>query len=157
MEDLQARALALRPDLQAARRSVTSATSQIGLAKANAKQDLNATFNYGHVNASNVGAFYFNIPLPIFNRNQGEVARTYFRADPIPTFWRRPPNSKCMTDVKNAYESLRQQRRRRATYTTKATCNRRNNRLRSRSSHTSTVRPRCSTFWMPSAAIARPS
>jgi cobalt-zinc-cadmium efflux system outer membrane protein len=40
VEDLQARALALRPDLQAARRSVTSATSQIGLAKANAKQDL---------------------------------------------------------------------------------------------------------------------
>src|ERR1035438_1098124 len=37
VEDLQARALTLRPDLQAARRSVTSATSQTGLAKANAK------------------------------------------------------------------------------------------------------------------------
>ena len=68
----------MRPDLQAAERSITAAQSQIGLAKANSKQDLNATFDYTHVNASNLAAFYFSIPLPIFNRNQGEVARTYY-------------------------------------------------------------------------------
>ncbi len=106
VEDLQARALALRPDLQAARRSVTSATSQIGLAKANAKQDLNATFDYGHVNASNVGAFYFNIPLPIFNRNQGEVARTYFVLTQS-QFQERAAEQQVSTDVRNAYEALR--------------------------------------------------
>ena len=106
VEDLQARALTLRPDLQAARRSVTSATSQIGLAKANAKQDLNATFDYGHVNASNVGAFYFNIPLPIFNRNQGEVARTYFVLTQSQLL-ERAAEQQVMTDVRNAYEALR--------------------------------------------------
>ena len=106
VEDLQARALALRPDLQSARRSVTSATSQIGLAKANAKQDLNATFDYGHVNASNVGAFYFNIPLPIFNRNQGEVARTYFVLTQS-QFQERATEQQVVTDVRNAYEALR--------------------------------------------------
>src|SRR5208337_275744 len=106
VEDLQARALSLRPDLQAARRSVTSATSQIGLAKANAKQDLNVTFDYGHVNASNVGAFYFNIPLPIFNRNQGEVARTYFVLTQS-QFMETAAEQQVLTDVRNAYESLR--------------------------------------------------
>ncbi|MGB7554164.1 MAG: TolC family protein, partial [Candidatus Korobacteraceae bacterium] len=106
VEDLEARALALRPDLQAAQRSVSSATSQIGLAKADAKQDLNATFSYGHVNASNVGAFYFNIPLPIFNRNQGEVARTYFALTQSQLL-ERAAEQQVMTDVRNAYESLR--------------------------------------------------
>ena len=105
VEDLQARALALRPDLQAAQRSVTAATSQIGLAKANAKQDLNATFNYTHVNASNLGAFYFNIPLPIFNRNQGEVARTYFVLTQS-QFLEKAAEQQVLTDVRNAYEVL---------------------------------------------------
>ena len=106
VEDLQVRALALRPDLQAARRSVTSATSQIGLARANAKQDLNVTFDYSHVNTSNLGAFYFNIPLPIFNRNQGEVARTYFALTQS-QFQETAAEQQVITDVRNAYEGLR--------------------------------------------------
>ena len=105
LEDLQARALSIRPDLVAARRSVASARSQINLAKANAKQDLNATFNYGHVNASNVGAFYFNIPLPIFNRNQGEVARTYYVLSQS-QYMEKAAEQQVLTDVKNAYEAL---------------------------------------------------
>ena len=106
LEDLQARALALRPDLQAAHRGVASARSQIALAKANAKQDVNATFNYGHVNASNVGAFYINIPLPIFNRNQGEVARTYYALTQS-QYLERGAEQQVLTEVENAYEALR--------------------------------------------------
>ena len=78
LEDLQAKALKLRPDLQAAQRSIAAARSQIELAKADAKQDLNFTFDYSHVAASNNGSFIFSIPLPIFNRNQGEVAKDYY-------------------------------------------------------------------------------
>ena len=78
LEDLQARALASRPDLQAAQRSVTASESQVGLAKANGKVDLNVTFDYTRLNQSNLGAFYFNIPLPVFNKNQGEIARTQY-------------------------------------------------------------------------------
>jgi cobalt-zinc-cadmium efflux system outer membrane protein len=92
--------------LQAARRGVASAQSQIGLAKANAKQDLNATFNSGHVNASNVGAFYFSIPLPVFNRNQGEVARTYYALTQS-QFMEKAAEQQVLTDVKNSYEALR--------------------------------------------------
>jgi cobalt-zinc-cadmium efflux system outer membrane protein len=106
MEDLQARALALRPDLQAAQRSVTSANSQIGLAKANAKQDLNVTFDYSHVNVANVGSFFFNLPLPIFNRNQGEVARNYFVLTQSQLL-EKAAEQQVLTDVRNAYELVR--------------------------------------------------
>jgi outer membrane protein, heavy metal efflux system len=105
LDDLQARALTLRPDLKAAQRGVTSATSQIGLAKANAKQDLNVIFDYSHVNAANVGSFFFNIPLPIFNRNQGEVARTYFLLTQS-QFMEKAAEQQVLTDVRNAYEVL---------------------------------------------------
>ncbi len=105
LEDLQARALNLRPDLQAAHRGITAAQSQIGLAKANAKQDLTATFDYSHLNSANLGAFYFSVPLPIFNRNQGEVARTYYALTQA-QFQDKAAEQQVMTDVKNAYETL---------------------------------------------------
>lgn len=105
LEDLQARALQLRPDLQATERSVEAAKSQIGLAKANAKQDVTFTFDYSHVNASNNGSFFFSIPLPIFNRNQGEVARTYFVLTQS-QFQQSAAEQQVLTDVRNAYEAL---------------------------------------------------
>ena len=55
---------------------------------------------------SNLGAFYFNIPLPIFNRNQGEVARTYFVLTQS-QFQERAAEQQVLTDVRNAYEALR--------------------------------------------------
>ncbi len=106
LEDLQARALNLRPDLQAAQRGVTSAQSQIALAKANAKQDLNVSFNYTRFDQSNLGAFYFNIPLPVFNKNQGEIARTQYVLTQS-QFQQKAAEQSVVTDVKNAYEALR--------------------------------------------------
>ena len=73
---LQTLALSLRPDLRAARQGVTAARSQYALAKADGKQDVTVTFNYTHVSALNNGTFFVSVPLPIFNRNQGEIART---------------------------------------------------------------------------------
>ncbi len=49
LEDLQAKALAMRPDLRAAQQGVTSATSQYELAKAQGKKDVTAQVNYTHV------------------------------------------------------------------------------------------------------------
>ena len=106
LDTLQARALALRPDLQAAQRGVTSAQSQIGLAKANAKVDLDVTFNYTRLNENNLGAFYFNIPLPIFNKNQGEIARTQYVLTQS-QFQEKAAEQSVLTDVRNAYEALR--------------------------------------------------
>jgi cobalt-zinc-cadmium efflux system outer membrane protein len=103
---MQARSLSLRPDLQAAQRGITSAQSQVALAKANAKQDLNVTFNYTRFDQNNLGAFFFNIPLPIFNKNQGEIARTQY-AVAQSQFQKTAAEQAVLTDVKTAYEALR--------------------------------------------------
>ncbi len=76
LEDLQARALQERPDYRAADLGVTAAQSQILLAKANAKQDVDASADYTHTAGENSASFFVNFGLPIFNRNQGEIART---------------------------------------------------------------------------------
>ena len=67
-----------RPDLRAAQQSVTAAESQLALQKANGKMDITGTFDYTHTAGVNTGAFFYNMPLPIFNRNQGEIARARF-------------------------------------------------------------------------------
>ena len=106
LEDLQARALSHRPDLQAAQRGVAASESQVGLAKANGKVDLNVTFDYTRLNQSNLGAFYFNIPLPVFNKNQGEIARTQYAVTQS-QFQQKAAEQQVLTDVKNSYEGLR--------------------------------------------------
>ncbi len=67
-----------RPDLRAAQQSVTAAESPLALQKANGKMDITGTFDYTHTAGVNTGAFFYNMPLPIFNRNQGEIARARF-------------------------------------------------------------------------------
>jgi outer membrane protein, heavy metal efflux system len=106
LEDLQARALGNRPDLQAAQRSVAASASQVGLAKANGKVDLNVTFDYTRLNQSNLGAFYFSVPLPVFNKNQGEIARTQYAVTQS-QFQQKAVEQQVLTDVQNAYEALR--------------------------------------------------
>ena len=64
-----------RPDLRAAQQSVTAAESQFSLQKANGKMDITGTFNYSHTAGASSGSFFYSMPLPIFNRNQGEIAR----------------------------------------------------------------------------------
>jgi cobalt-zinc-cadmium efflux system outer membrane protein len=64
-----------RPDLRAAQQSVTAAESQFALQKANGKMDITGTFNYSHTAGASSGSFFYSMPLPIFNRNQGEIAR----------------------------------------------------------------------------------
>ena len=51
-EDLQLKALELRPDYVAAQRGVTAAQSQYSLAKANGKRDLTTMFDYSHVSST---------------------------------------------------------------------------------------------------------
>ena len=106
LEDLQARALASRPDLQAAQRSVVASQSQVELAKANGKVDLNVNFDYTRLNQNNLGAFYFNIPLPVFNKNQGEIARTQYAVTQS-QFQQKAAEQQVLTEVQNDYEGLR--------------------------------------------------
>ncbi len=95
-----------RPDLRAAQQGVVAAESQLALQQANGKMDITGTFNYSHTAGTNTGAFYYNMPLPIFNRNQGEIARarsaiTQAQEQASET------TQQVSTDVLQAYENLR--------------------------------------------------
>src|ERR1700727_1613238 len=76
LEDLQTKALRERPDFRAAELGIAAAQSQILLAKANAKVDVNGTYDFTHVSGENTASLFVTFELPIFNRNQGEIART---------------------------------------------------------------------------------
>jgi len=105
-DDLKAMALRQRPDVRAAQLGVTAAQSQYTLAKANGKKDLGVTFTYNHLGGVNTGSLFFNIQMPIFDRNQGEIARTQYAITQSQEL-SSEQSSIALTDVTNAYESLR--------------------------------------------------
>ena len=106
LDDLKLQALQNRPDLRAATQSVTAANSGYLLAKANGVQDLTVQGNYSHVNGINAATVYASIPLPIFNRNQGEIARTHSVITQMQEL-EKFTNGQVLTDVKDAYEGLK--------------------------------------------------
>ncbi|MGH9445072.1 MAG: TolC family protein [Terriglobia bacterium] len=103
--DLEAAALQLRPDLQAAKQGITAAQSQYQLARANGKQDLTTQLNYTHVSNLNNASLFGSIEIPIFNRNQGEIART---RDAITQAQEseQATSDQVLTDVQDAYASV---------------------------------------------------
>jgi outer membrane protein, heavy metal efflux system len=105
LEDLQLKAMQERPDLKAAVQGVTAANSQYLLAKADGKQDVTVSGNYSHTNGINGASIYASIPLAIFNRNQGEIARTKSVISQSQE-QEKAENNQVMTDVRDAYESL---------------------------------------------------
>ena len=105
-DDLKAMALRQRPDVHAAQLGVTAAQSQFTLAKANGKKDLGVTFTYNHLGGVNTGSLFFNIQMPIFDRNQGEIARTQYAITQSQELSSEQA-SIALTDVTNSYEGLR--------------------------------------------------
>jgi outer membrane protein, heavy metal efflux system len=106
LDDLQARALRERPDFRAAELGITAAQSQLQLAKANAKVDVTGTFDFTHVSAEYTGSLFANFALPIFNRNQGEIARTGYALTQAQE-QRQAASDTILSDVANAYEAVR--------------------------------------------------
>jgi cobalt-zinc-cadmium efflux system outer membrane protein len=106
LEDLQSRALQQRPDFRAAELGVTAAQSQILLAKANGKRDVNGSFDYTHTAGINSASFFVNFELPIFNRNQGEIARTRYALTQAQEL-QASGSDTVLSDVSDAYEALR--------------------------------------------------
>jgi len=106
LEDLQTKALQSRADLRAAQQGVVAAKSQHELAKANGKVDPTGTFNYDHVSATNTASLFGSIQIPIFNRNQGEIARTNYAINQAQEL-ELAANDQVMSDVLTAYEAVR--------------------------------------------------
>jgi cobalt-zinc-cadmium efflux system outer membrane protein len=106
VEDLQAKALNERPDLQAANLGVTAAQSQILLAKANGKVDVTGTYDFTHVSGENTASIFVNFELPIFNRNQGEIARTNYALTQSQQL-QQSASEVVIGDVASAYEGVK--------------------------------------------------
>ena len=105
IEALKMLAVNSRPDLAAARQGIVAARSQESLAHANGKRDLDVSFNYSHVADINTGAFFFNMQIPVFDRNQGEIARTRAAIAQSQEL-AAEANEQVMSDVVSAYEGV---------------------------------------------------
>jgi cobalt-zinc-cadmium efflux system outer membrane protein len=106
LEDLQQMALQNRPDFRAAQQGVTAAKSQYELAKAIGKVDVTGTFDYDHVSDTNTGSFFGSFQIPIFNRNQGEIARTNYAINQAREL-ELAASDQVLSDVLTAYEGVR--------------------------------------------------
>jgi cobalt-zinc-cadmium efflux system outer membrane protein len=106
VEDLQMRAMRERPDFRAANLGITAAQSQIRLAQANAKVDVTGTFDFTHVSGENTASIFANFPLPIFDRNQGEISRTRYALTQAQE-QQQAASDTVLSDVANAFEAVR--------------------------------------------------
>ena len=106
VEDLEAMAVKDRPDLRAAEQGVTAAESQYKLQKAIGKVDVTGTLNYTHISDQDTTSFYVSLPLPIFNRNQGQIAQAN---DAIRQAQEteHEASEQVMSDVQSAFDSVR--------------------------------------------------
>lgn len=103
--DVEAKALQTRPDLLAAKEGITAADSQYLLAKANGKRDFTGQLNYTHVSALNNISVFGSIEIPIFDRNQGEIARTHYAITQSQQA-EQAVSDQVLTDVKSAYAAV---------------------------------------------------
>ena len=94
-----------RPDLRAAIQGTAAAKSQYDLAVANGKRDPTLQVSYSHVSGLSSATTFFNMELPIFNRNQGEIARTRFAITQAEEL-RRAAQETVEGDVAGAYEGV---------------------------------------------------
>lgn len=106
VEDFQARALRERPDFRAAELGITAAQSQIQLAKANAKVDVTGTYDFDHAAGVNTASVFASFALPIFDRGQGEIARTGHALTQAQE-QQQAASDTVLSDVANAYEAVR--------------------------------------------------
>jgi outer membrane protein, heavy metal efflux system len=104
-DDLEMKALATRPDLRAAQQGVTAANSQYELAKANGKKDVTAQINYTHIADLSTASLFGQIQIPIFDRNQGEIARTKFAITQAQE-QEKAASDQVLTDVADAYDGV---------------------------------------------------
>lgn len=88
---LRRAALDNRPDLRASEADRERARADHRLARANAWGDITSQIEYQRIGPDNTVGFGFSIPLRIFDRNQGEIARTQTETRRVDASGRRPP------------------------------------------------------------------
>ncbi len=106
VEDVRTRALELRPDLLALNRDQARSQADLRLQIAQGKVDYTIGTQYHRQfwNArGNSRGIFFSAPLPIFNKNQGEIERARQEGQQIQAKIRALQND-IATEVQNAYQ-----------------------------------------------------
>jgi outer membrane protein, heavy metal efflux system len=75
-EELYRLTLSYRPDVRAAEAARDKARADVNLARANAWWDVTPQLEYQRLGKDNLFGFGVSMPIRIFDRNQGEIART---------------------------------------------------------------------------------
>ena len=104
MDDLEKKALVARPDLKAAQAAVAVADAQVKLAYANGTADPTVEADYNRTGTENSVGFTFNIPLRIFDKNQGNKETAKYTAQSN-RFTVTATRNQVISDVDQAYAS----------------------------------------------------
>ncbi len=104
-DQLEQAALAARPDYQAALQSVRVADASVKLADADGTTDPTIGGEYERSASYNSAGFQISIPLRIFDRNQGEKARTRYEAT-ASRFAETAARNQVVNDVDQAWAAL---------------------------------------------------
>jgi len=102
MDDLEQKGLAARPDLKAAQAAVAVADAQVKLAYANGTADPTVEADYNRNGTDNSLGFSFNIPIRIFDKNQGNKSTAKFVAS-ASRFTVTAAHNQVVSDVDQAY------------------------------------------------------
>jgi cobalt-zinc-cadmium efflux system outer membrane protein len=102
LPDAEQRALQARPDYLAAQQSVRVADANVKLAYANGTTDPTLEGEYDRAGTLNSAGFQIGIPLRIFDRNQGEEARTKYEAQ-ASRFAETAARNQVVSDVDQAW------------------------------------------------------
>lgn len=105
LEDFEAKALQNRPDLRASQQGITAANSQYQLQRSIGKRDITGQVSYTHLEYNDL-SFFGQMQLPIFDRNQGEIARAGYAVTQAQE-QEKFTQGQVLTDVKDAFENLR--------------------------------------------------
>jgi cobalt-zinc-cadmium efflux system outer membrane protein len=105
LDDLKRDALAARPDLLAAERSLTLARDTFALARANRARDVTGEVEYDRAGDFNALGFGVSIELPFHDRNQGNIAHANIAVRQAVENEIQARTS-VLTDVANAYAAF---------------------------------------------------
>ena len=104
LADVEQRALAERPDYRAAQQSLQVAEANVHLAEAYGTTDPTLGGEYDRSGTDNSAGFQLNLPLRVFDRNQGEKERTRFEAQSS-RFAETAARNQVINDVNQAWEA----------------------------------------------------
>ena len=102
MDELEQRGLTNRPDLKAAVAAVAVADAGVKLAYANGTADPTFELDYNRTGVENSVGFSFNLPLRIFDRNQGNKATAKYTAQ-ANRFSVTAAHNQVISDIDQAY------------------------------------------------------